>query len=51
MSVTRWSWRRLGRAVGFSFSEHDVGAVAAGFARLAWCLEHGLYLERPEGEQ
>lgn len=51
MSLTRWSWRLLGRAVGIHLSEHDVDAVVAGVARLVRCLERGLILERPEGEQ
>lgn len=52
MSLTRWSWRLLGRAAGVHLSDHDdVDAVVAGVARLVRCLEHGLILERPEGEQ
>lgn len=51
LSLTRWSWRRLGRLAGFALSTHDVDAVVAGVVRLARCLERGLYLERPEGEQ
>jgi hypothetical protein len=50
-SMTRWSWRHLGRVVGVHLSTHDHDAVVAGVARLARCLVSGLYLERPEGEQ
>jgi hypothetical protein len=60
-SVTRWSWRLLRRfgvvvddvavivAAGSNVDPAD--DVVAGLRRFVRCLERGLYLERPEGEQ